>query len=328
MPTYLLHGFRWQRANIRIHIILQDLEDAAPDWIVAPATSVTLLNSFYSLYDFLPPSNPPPASYPLPIPAEKVVVEDANQGRRTLVKKKSGSMASLSALTKKGSGKPGSNGAAGTTEGNGHPHPTPHPYPQLRPGPDPPTTIKRPSQSTTERTPTFNDWSVVKLVEAYDPADLQSSTQKYAYVADHLVEVTLSVSISEQIALYENKLREAEGILNLSPSTPSTPGTPGMAGVAASGELNREGLGLSGMSARELRRKSRRLGWFEKLRDGLQKGADIGWFVVVCGDEERASPSLVKDIEDEDEEEEPLKTPRSAGLKGFFGRRKTIPEEG
>jgi hypothetical protein len=332
MPTYLLHGFRWQRANIRIHIILQDLEDAAPDWIVAPATSVTLLNSFYSLYDFLPPSNPPPASYPLPIPAEKVIVEDANQGRRTLVKKKSGSMASLSALTKKGAGKPGSNGAAGTTEGNGQTHPSPHPYPQLRPGPDAPTTIKRPSQATTvpERVPTFNDWSVVKLVEAYDPTDLQSSTQKYAYVADHLVEVTLSVSISEQIAIYENKLREAEGILNLSPSTPSSPGTPGMAGVGSSGELNREGLGLSGMSARELRRKSRRLGWFEKLRDGLEKGADIGWFVVVCGDEERASPSLVRDTEDEEEEEEveePLKTPRSAGLKGFFGRRKNVPEE-
>jgi hypothetical protein len=325
MPTYLLHGFRWQRANIRIHIILQDLEDAAPDWIVAPATSVTLLNSFYSLYDFLPPSNPPPASYPLPIPAEKVVVEDANQGRRTLVKK-SGSIASLSALTKKGSGNPGSNGAAGTTEGNGHPHPSP----QLRPGTE--STTKRPLQSTltsastpaVERVPTFNDWSVVKLVEAYDPSDLQSSTQKYAYVADHLVEVTLSVSINEQIAIYENKLREAEGIL--SPSTPSSPGTPGMAVVGASGELNREGLGLSGMSARELRRKSRRLGWFEKLRDGLEKGADIGWFVVVCGDEERASPSLVRDTEDEEEEEEePLKTPRSAGLKGFFGRRKNIP---
>jgi hypothetical protein len=161
----------------------------------------------------------------------------------------------------------------------------------------------------------------VKLVEAYDPSDLQSSTQKYAYVADHLVEVTLSVSISEQIAIYENKLREAEGIL--SPSTPSGPGTPGMAVVGASGELNREGLG---MSARELRRKSRRLGWFEKLRDGLEKGADIGWFVVVCGDEERASPSLVRDTEDE-EEEEPLKTPRSAGLKGFFGRRKNISQE-
>jgi hypothetical protein len=306
MPTYLLHGFRWQRANIRIHIILQDLEDAAPDWIVAPATSVTLLNSFYSLYDFLPPSNPPPASYPLPIPAEKVIVEDANQGRRTLVKKKSGSMASLSALTKKGSGKPGSNGAAGTTEGNDHP---------------PQSTLTSASTPAVERVPTFNDWSVVKLVEAYDPTDLQSSTQKYAYVADHLVEVTLSVSISEQIAIYENKLREAEGIL--SPNTPSSPGTPGMAVEGASGELNREGL--SGMSARELRRKSRRLGWFEKLRDGLEKGADIGWFVVVCGDEERASPSLVRDTEDE-EEEEPLKSPRSAGLKGFFGRRKNIPE--
>jgi hypothetical protein len=321
MPTYLLHGFRWQRANIRIHIILQDLEDAAPDWIVAPATSITLLNSFYSLYDFLPPSNPPPASYPLPVPVEKVVVEDAHQGRRTLVKRKSGSLASLASLAKKG--KPGSDklNGAGTTEGNGHPSP------QLRTGLEATTTAKPTSQSTTtERVPTFNDWSVVKLVEAYDPADLQSSTQKYAFVADHLVEVTLSVSISEQIALYEAKLREAEGILNSSTSTPSITGTPGTVATGASGELNREGLGLSGISARELRRKSRRLGWFEKLRDGLQKGEEIGWFVVVCGDEERASPILVRD-RSENEEEEPLKTPRSAGLKGFFGRRKNIPEE-
>jgi hypothetical protein len=36
---------------------------------------------------------------------------------------------------------------------------------------------------------------------------------------------------------------------------------------------------------------------------------------------------LVRDSEDEEEEEEPLKTPRSAGLKGFFGRRKNIPQE-
>ena len=49
--------------------------------------------------------------------------------------------------------------------------------------------------------------------------------------------------------------------------------------------------------------------------------------MVVCGDEERASPSLVKDTDEEEEEEEPLKTPRSAGLKGFFGRRKNIHEE-
>jgi exonuclease III len=85
------------------------------------------------------------------------------------------------------------------------------------------------------------------------------------------------------------------------------------------------------MSAREIRRKSRRLGWFEKLRDGLQKGADIGWFVVVCGDEERAAPSLdVERTSEEDTDEEEQRTPRSAGLRGFFGtvgRRKNIPQE-
>src|SRR5271167_3724871 len=59
MPTYLVHGFRWPRAAIRIHIILFDLEDAASDWIVAPASAITILNSFYTLYDFLPPSHPP-----------------------------------------------------------------------------------------------------------------------------------------------------------------------------------------------------------------------------------------------------------------------------
>jgi len=74
MPTYLIHGFRWQHALIRIHIILHDLEDAAPEWVMAPATSVILLNSFYTLYDFLPPSNPPSATSPLPPPTEKVVV--------------------------------------------------------------------------------------------------------------------------------------------------------------------------------------------------------------------------------------------------------------
>jgi exonuclease III len=84
------------------------------------------------------------------------------------------------------------------------------------------------------------------------------------------------------------------------------------------------------LSARDIRRISRRLGWFEKLRDGLQKGADIGWFVVVCGDEERASPEIEIGTTSEDTEEEDLKTPRSAGLRSFFGtvsRKKSIPEE-
>lgn len=42
MPTYLLHGFRWPRPLIRIHIILNNLEDAAAEWLMAPATTRAL----------------------------------------------------------------------------------------------------------------------------------------------------------------------------------------------------------------------------------------------------------------------------------------------
>lgn len=50
MPTYLLHGFRWPRPLIRIHIILQNLDDAAAEWLVAPNTTLTLLRNLNELY--------------------------------------------------------------------------------------------------------------------------------------------------------------------------------------------------------------------------------------------------------------------------------------
>jgi len=50
MPTYLIHGFRWPRPLIRIHIILQNLDDAAAEWLVAPGTTAALLDNFTELY--------------------------------------------------------------------------------------------------------------------------------------------------------------------------------------------------------------------------------------------------------------------------------------
>lgn len=50
MPVYLLHGFRWPRPLIRIHIILQNLDDAAAEWLVAPGTTLALLKNFHELY--------------------------------------------------------------------------------------------------------------------------------------------------------------------------------------------------------------------------------------------------------------------------------------
>ncbi|CAN9188580.1 unnamed protein product [Alternaria alternata] len=46
MPTWLVHGFRWPRAQIRIHIILQNLDDAAPEWLMAPATTACMMQNF------------------------------------------------------------------------------------------------------------------------------------------------------------------------------------------------------------------------------------------------------------------------------------------
>jgi hypothetical protein len=50
MPTYLVHGFRWPRNLVRIHIILQNLDDAAAEWLVAPKTTLALLKNFKDLY--------------------------------------------------------------------------------------------------------------------------------------------------------------------------------------------------------------------------------------------------------------------------------------
>ena len=58
MPTYLLHGFRWPRPLIRIHIILQNLDDAAPEWLMAPMTSQVMFANFTELYPALMPALP------------------------------------------------------------------------------------------------------------------------------------------------------------------------------------------------------------------------------------------------------------------------------
>jgi hypothetical protein len=50
MPTYLLHGFRWPRPLVRIHIILQNLDDAAAEWLMAPPTTRCLLENFTVLH--------------------------------------------------------------------------------------------------------------------------------------------------------------------------------------------------------------------------------------------------------------------------------------
>ncbi|PNP52851.1 hypothetical protein THARTR1_06692 [Trichoderma harzianum] len=58
MPTYLCHGFRWTRRLIRIWVIMQDLDDAAPDWITGRTTSAVILERFATKFDYLPQRPP------------------------------------------------------------------------------------------------------------------------------------------------------------------------------------------------------------------------------------------------------------------------------
>ncbi|KAI9054847.1 hypothetical protein LZ554_001991 [Drepanopeziza brunnea f. sp. 'monogermtubi'] len=316
MPTFLVHGFRWNRISIRIHIIMNDLDDAAPEWIIAPATSVTLLNSFYTLFDFLPPSNPPPAPQPLPTVADQVIIEDeVTRGTEKLTKanKRNRSISNLRGLVLR----PKNNGIVGLSGGRGQEKDKEDGVngngTGSREKKSPVGATAAPTTKTTEKRPTFNDWSVVKLLEQYDP-EIEIPSQPHAYVADYMVEVSLGVSVAEEMARYEAKIREEESLLS-APVTPLSPEKTGFSTVDENGELASPPL-----SARDVRRKSRRLNWFEKLRDGLQKDAAIGWHVVVCGDEERTPPSINEDEDEESvEEEEYQKPPRSANLRGFFG---------
>ena len=50
MPAYVVHGFRWPRSAIRIHIVLNNIDDAAAEYIVSPRTSASLLQSLRDLY--------------------------------------------------------------------------------------------------------------------------------------------------------------------------------------------------------------------------------------------------------------------------------------
>ncbi|TVY31573.1 hypothetical protein LOCC1_G008591 [Lachnellula occidentalis] len=307
MPTYLVHGFRWSRAMIRIHIILNNLEDAAAEWIMAPATSATFLNSFYTLYDFLPPSNSPPPSFAHPEPQIQVPATENAGARKTLLRRNSRSLSSLISLSQNGNGN-GDGGRRGSLKRPvtmGVVNGTGSGAQSL--GRRPSTMQMKQRIEEKHKQPAFNDWSAVKLLEQYDPEDMYATSQPHAYVGDYMVEVSLGVSVTEEMAKYEARVKGEEEELSS-----ANVGTPG-----------------DGMSARDFRRKSRRLGWLEKLKDGLQKDGEIGWFVVVVGDEERAVPDESRGGSVSTASEEPYvrSPPRTAKLKGFFGRRKTITEE-
>ncbi len=50
MPIYLIHGFKWVRRSIRIHIILQDVNEASADYLMQETTPIAMRASLTKLY--------------------------------------------------------------------------------------------------------------------------------------------------------------------------------------------------------------------------------------------------------------------------------------
>ncbi|EWG42233.1 hypothetical protein FVEG_04121 [Fusarium verticillioides 7600] len=196
MPTYLCHGFRWHRRDIRIFVILNDLEDAAPNWVLAPASSYCILDQLHAKYDFLPELSPPTT------PTQKSVsAKNAN------IKKQFDHVDDDHAL---------------------------------------PTS----RVSDAEDAVLMHSWSPVKLLEEFDVDEMVTACRPYAYVADYVVRVDLSVDVAGQMAKYYDRMAGEDG-------------------------------------------------WIIKLRNELQKGESVRWYVVVCGDDVREVPGK----SDEEEKE-------------------------
>ncbi|KFY20074.1 hypothetical protein V493_07751, partial [Pseudogymnoascus sp. VKM F-4281 (FW-2241)] len=130
----------------------------------------------------------------------------------------------------------------------------------------------------------FNAWSPVKLLEQHDPL-APAISEPYAYVGDALVPISLSADIGAEIAAYES----------------------------------RQGFRREGASVGELRRLEREEGWIGKLAGKLEPKERLGWFIVVCGDEERSFGSGRGKEEMEEEVVEVVKKERR-GFRRFFGR--------
>ncbi|RFU73140.1 lbe protein [Trichoderma arundinaceum] len=226
MPTYLCHGFRWTRRLIRIFVILEDLEDAAPDWITGRDTSAIILERFSTKFDYLPQRPAQQPSEQQSEPQSEHQQEQAKQEEKTIAHQDD----DLSV---------------------------------------PPSRVPDCEDSVL-----INQASPVKLLEEHDPEETSISTRPFAYVADHVIRIDLSANILEEIAKYEALAKERN-----------------------------EG------------------DWFEKLRDELQAGAPIEWYVVVNGDEERGVPqyddedSIESDMRElgVEEENEPKREQQTAG---------------
>lgn len=267
MPAYLCHGFRWHRKSIRYFVVLQDVDDAAPEWIVAPKSAEAILHSLYGLYDFIPPcprsraaeslrtasaghTGPNADMYKFSL--DNSSSDEDRRGRRDeefLQRKRSLSATRQRSMSTSRLRKPGKRPET---------LPVP-PRPVLAPPP-----LFSPIPPEADRDGPFNSWSSIKMLEEYDPSNELIMNGPWAYLSDYAVRIDTSVSIVEEMGKYENNMK-AEKF------------------KAMSGPSDETGQKIKSLG-------NRNAGWLEKLRDQLQREELIKWYVVICGDEERSFP--------------------------------------
>ena len=203
---YLCHGFRWHRDAIRFFVIVQDIDDAAPSWVMAPRSSAALVSQFYELFEFLP--------------------YRGGFGRPSTSHDSISGLDRQTELAQAGAGSP----VRGTSFKRGK---SPRIAPKTvqrdkSPTPDTPQT----TDPAAGEEPPISDWSAVALLEEFDPTNLSVASGPWAYVADHVVRVDTSVSAVEEMLRYE-ALEKSRGIRAMSGSSDETLRKPDTAGEEA-----------------------------------------------------------------------------------------------
>ena len=326
MPTYLCHGFRWHRPSIRTFVIVQNLDDVSPDWIARPGTTRALIDVFYNLFPFLPARDveaDAEAEVATVLAAQKEAAQKAiaaaaaaeERGRKQAEAASASRSKSKPRKDKKVKEKdtasephamppiaptgPGANAfaaaAAAMRENIESTPPGKCPVPVLpanfpvpvQPGVPPDGVVRR--SDGRDVVLALQDKSCIKLLEEYDSDRLDEWTRPHAYVADYVTRIDLSVSIVDEMARYERLQqqrwrREAK----------TKDGQPSMAGPADEGPAFATlGGSLSGGTSEggrgnTLTKKKKLAGWLEMVRDQLQRGEEIRWYIVVNNDEKRS----------------------------------------
>lgn len=265
MPTYLCHGFRWKRRSIRVYVVLQDLDDAAPEWIIKKASARNFIESFYKLFPFLPECTFPATrsgtkisrSRSTSLSVDRLSIADPGNKDDDSAAARSGRSRIAAAPYPQQSQQFRESSNSGRKRTNGESSRT-----NIAAGQGPPG-----SQAGDGDPVLSQSWSPVKLLEEHDPANLEEVSRPYAYVADYARRIDASCSIVEEIQRYESRVRHSRA--------------PAVTGPSSDEMLCKRRDGSS---------KGPGGGWFEQLRDQLQKDEEIRWYVVVNGDEERAWP--------------------------------------